>query len=37
MHGSTLGSPTRVWDINRMDDLADFADLWAFEKKYPEV
>jgi 2,3-dimethylmalate lyase len=35
--GSTEGSPVPAWDMNRMHDLAGFADVWAFEKKYAET
>ncbi len=35
--GSTEQSPVPAWDMNRMHELSGFADVWAFEKKYPEV
>ena len=34
--GSTQGSPVPAWDMHRMHDLAGFADVWDFEKKYAE-
>ncbi len=36
-HGSTDGSPVPAWDMNQMHDLAGFADVWSFEKKYAEA
>ena len=26
-----------AWDMNQMHDLAGFADVWSFEKKYAEA
>jgi 2,3-dimethylmalate lyase len=36
-HGSSLGCPTPMFDMNQLHELVGFEDVWAFEKRFAQV